>query len=251
MSKKIRMIYLAVIMLGLSVLSFAEVQKVKLITGEWDPFTTEKTKEKGFFTEIVTAIFKEAGMEPEYIFLPWKRGEQEIANGTAFATFPYIATDERKKSFDFSDEVANSTGRFFYLKTVFKDKIDWSTYADIKKYKIGGTLGYWYEKPFKEAGLTVDYAPTDEQGVKKLYEKRFDLLASDELVGWELIKKIYPKDLDKFETITKPLSVDPLRLMISKTYPNSKEITEKFNVALKSIKDKGIYGKILKKYNVK
>ena len=75
---------------------------------------------------------------------------------------------------------------------------------------MGGILGYWYEKDFKEAGLNVDYAASDEVSLKKLYEGRMDLLAMDELLGWHYIKKLYPNEVQKFDTVKKPLKNDLL-----------------------------------------
>ncbi|MBF0224481.1 MAG: transporter substrate-binding domain-containing protein [Desulfobacterales bacterium] len=230
--------------------SFA-ADKVVLVTGEWEPYTSEKIENYGFFSEIVTAVFKEIGVEIEYQFLPWKRCELTVKEGKAFATFPYAVSEERKKDFDFTDNVASSTGRFFFMKSKLKKEVVWENFSDLKDYKLGGTLGYWYEKDFKEAGLKVDYASSDTTGMEKLYAGRFELLATEELVGWGLIKKLFPKDIDDFDTLKKPLNVSELHLMVSKIYPNSSEIKEKFNSGLKSIKEKGIYSEILKKYNLK
>ncbi len=225
-------------------------QKVTLVTDEWEPYTSNKMEGYGFFTEIVTAIFKEAGLEVEYQFFPWKRCELNLRNGTVFAAFPYKMTEGRKATYDFSDAIANSTGRFFYLKSRIKSEVTWEKLEDLKSYKIGGTRGYWYEKEFNTAGLIIDYGTSDKLGFKKLKGGRFDLLATEELVGWELIKKLYPNEIDDFGIMKQPLNKDELRLMISRVYPDSAAITEKVNTALQRIKDNGVYSAILKKYKI-
>ncbi|MBF0199889.1 MAG: amino acid ABC transporter substrate-binding protein [Desulfamplus sp.] len=237
-----------------SVLIFSSVctasDKIVLATGEWPPYTSEKMEGYGFFTEIVSAVFKEAGLEIEYKFYPWLRCEDAIQKGRAFAAFPYMINEDRKAKYDFSDPLANSTGRFFYLKKNIKSDVVWETFEDLKNYKIGGTAGYWYEKAFKDAGIELDLAVSDELGMKKLHGGRFDLLATDELVGWDLIKTLFPTEIDNFAIVSTPLNNDQLRLMVSRTYPDAQAITEKVNQAIKRIKDKGIYSEILKKYNV-
>lgn len=233
-------------------LSLSAAPKVVIATGEWEPYTSEKMSGKGFCTEIVTAVFSELGIEVEYVFVPWKRAEDMALKGEAFAAFPYVTTEERKKSFDFSDPFAKSTAKFFYIKNgkVPKD-FKWTTYSDLKPFRVGGSLGYWYEKPFKDAGLNLDMAPNDESTFKKLAAGRVDITVTAELVGWQIIKNLFPKEMDKFDTIDKPLSEDELCLMVSRTYPDSKGLTEKFNAGLKKIKEKGTYGALLKKYNIK
>ncbi|MCP3925840.1 MAG: transporter substrate-binding domain-containing protein [Desulfobacterales bacterium] len=226
-------------------------QKVVLVTGEWAPYTSKKMNGYGFFTEIVSAVFKESDFDVEYRFYPWLRCEHNLKKGIAYAAFPYKMTDERKKIFDFSDELANSKNKFFYLKKRIKSKIKWEKLEDLKPYAIGGTFGYWYKETFKEAGLSIDYGYTDKIGIMKLHAGRFDFLATNELVGWELIKTLFPEDLNKFATVKKPFSSDNLRLMISRTYPKAALITNRINKAINKIKAKGIYSQILIKYNLK
>ncbi|MBF0233420.1 MAG: transporter substrate-binding domain-containing protein [Desulfamplus sp.] len=228
----------------------AASEKVILVTGEWAPYTSEKMEGYGFFTEIVSAVFKEAGIEFEYKFYPWLRCEDMVQKGKAFAAFPYALTDERKAVYDFSEPLAKSTGMFFYLKDRIKEDVVWEKYEDLKKYKVGGTAGYWYEKAFKDAGIELDLAVSDELGMKKLHGGRFDLLATEELVGWEIIKQLFPTEIDKFDIVKKPLNETSLHLMVSKSYPDASAITNKVNEALKKIKEKGIYSEILKKYNI-
>ena len=85
---------------------------------------------------------------------------------------------------------------------------------------------------------------------QKLYLGRVDLAASEELVGWALIKKLYPQEVDQFATVDKPLNEDPLRLLVSRTYPSSAELIQKFNAALKVINENGIMQQILIKYGL-
>jgi ABC-type amino acid transport substrate-binding protein len=70
-------------------------------------------------------------------------------------------------------------------------------------------------------------------------------------VNWALIKKLHPQEMDKFATVKKSTNEDPLRLLVSHTYPGSAELTQRFNAALKVITEKGIIKQILEKYGGK
>ncbi len=225
-------------------------QKVILATGEWAPYTSETMSGGGFFTEVVTAVFKEAGIEVEYKYFPWLRCEAEAKSGNVFAIFPYKETSERKQVFDFTDGIFSSKGRFFYMKNKITKEIKWDKFEDLKAYKIGGTLGYWYLKDFEKAGLKPDYANDDTASIKKLQAGRVDIVPADELVGWGIIKKEFPGEVSNFGVVKKPLNVDNLSLMVSRSYPDSAAIKGRVNAALKRIKEKGIYSAILKKYGL-
>jgi polar amino acid transport system substrate-binding protein len=230
--------------------TLAQDNEIILATGEWEPYTSETLDQYGFFTEIVTAIITEMGYRPKYIFVPWKRAELMVKYGQAFATFPFIITDERKKDFDFSERIFRSRGLFFYTTKRFDNEVDFEELRDLKPYVIGGVLGYWYDSLFEKAHIEPHYVASEQQLIKMLYTKRVDLVPTDELVGWSIIRQLYPDDMDVFRTVDTPLNESSFHVMISKKYPHAKDLTEQFNLSLERIRLKKIYSKILEKYGV-
>lgn len=229
---------------------FAEEQEILLATGEWAPYTSKTMEGYGIFTEIVSAAFKEMGLRPKYVFAPWKRSELMVENGEVFAAFPFVISDERQKDFDFSERVAFSTGRFFYCTKRFVQEVPYEMLNDLQQYFIGGVLGYWYEPLFKKAQLETHFVSSEKQLIMMLYSKRVDFAPLDELVGWQLIRQYYPQDTHLFKTLTKPLNLSSLHLLVSRKYPNAATLTKQFNAALERIHQKGIYQKIFSKHGV-
>lgn len=141
--------------------------KIALATGEWAPYTSEAMDGKGFFMEIVDAVFKQMRKGYTLSFVPWTRAEAMVKAGDAFAYLPYTITDERKAVYDFSAVVAKSTGTFLAFKGgKVPASFTWDTYSDLRPFIIGGVQGYWFEGPFKAAGLHVDDADNDDSNAK-------------------------------------------------------------------------------------
>jgi polar amino acid transport system substrate-binding protein len=228
----------------------AATTEVILATGEWAPYTSETMEGYGAFTEIVTAVFDEMGLTPKYVFYPWERAENEVREGNVFAAFPYRLTEERQKEFDFSGPALMTSSRFFYLREKFPDGLAYDQLEDLQSYTIGGVLGNWYETPFKEAGLTVEWVATEEQNFEKLYLGRIDMLSAETLVGRTAIKKLYPDAEEQFGVADKPLNESPLHLMVSRKYPNAAQLLQQFDAALQAIKDNGVYQQILNNYGL-
>lgn len=228
--------------------SFASSDPVLLVTGEVSPFTSEKLEGHGFITEIVVLALKQAGIDHHYEFYPWKRCENMVENGSAWAAFPYSYNKTRATKFLFSDTVGMSTTRFFYYKT--QPVSDYETLLDLKAYKIGGVLGYFYVEIFKEAGIELDLADQEIQSMRMLAAGRIDLLPLNELVGWGLIKKHFPVERKNFGTLEKALRKSELKLMISKDYPNSRGLLKRFNTALKEVQKIPDYQAVLEKYGI-
>ncbi len=223
-------------------------------TGIVLPFhTSEKLEEYGLHTKIVTAVTKEMGMNPVYSFFPWKRCEINVRKGKVFGTFPYAKTEERIEKFDFTDNLLYTSCVFFYYKPSMK-KISYRKFEDLKKYKIAGARGYNYLLFFKKAGLKVQVVNSRKQLVHLIKRNRVQLAPMDKVGGWLEIKKLFPSEIENFGTLDRPVEDSPEKssthIMVSRAYPDYKELIINFNKALKSIKSKGIYGDIMEEYNL-
>jgi polar amino acid transport system substrate-binding protein len=236
----------------LTSLSLGFSEEVILTTGEWAPYTTKKLEGKGYCSEIISNAFKNAGMDVTFKFFPWKRAEKSVSAGKSFGCFPYLVSVERQKEFDFSDDIAFSRGVFFFRKDKLTNKPTWQDISDLKHLRIGGVLGYWYEKEklFEKSGIKVDYVAKDALNVKKLDKGRVDLIILDEVQGWDIIK-LTSNNAKHFDTLDKPLNESKLHVMVSRKYPNSKEILAKFNTGLRKFKQQPEYIAILKRFGLK
>ncbi len=239
---------LCIAVLGLTQTSWSEV---KIATGDYPPFTSETMDGKGFFSEIVTAAFKEMGEEVSFSFFPWKRCESVVQKGDFFAAIPYSKSEEREKIFDFSD-IGHVTEEllFYYAPQNDLSSFNYTSYSDLKPYKIAGMLGYYYVEAMKKAGLKLDNTPNEIAAFKKLISGRVDLIPIDKTTGMTLIKENFPKELANIKTVKNPLGASYSLLMISRKYPDAKALTEKFNMGLKKIQENGTYDAILKKHNL-
>ncbi len=223
-------------------------EKIPISTGEWKPYTSAEMEGHGIFSKIVTAAFQEVGMDVTYSFYPWKRCEINVKSGKSFAAIPYAVTDKRKAFANFSDPVSESDTVFFYNVKKHKISIEYERLNELKPYSIVGVLGYFYAETLKKELLDVKYVSNEEKALELIFLKRYDLLPLNSFVGWSLIKKNYPSESHTFSTCKKPLIINTLHLMISKEYPNSKNILDMFNAGLAQIKNKGIYQQIVSEY---
>jgi polar amino acid transport system substrate-binding protein len=226
-------------------------EAVILMTASYEPFVIDDTDSvRGAGIDIVRAAFQESGVDVEFRCVPWRRGQNAARNGTAFAAFPYVLTDERTAIFDFSSPVIGFSTKFFFMKENFPDGFDWEVLADLKPYRVGGIRGYWYESAFKAAGLNVYYVSSESQAIHLLRKGRIHLAALDEMNGLALIDDLFPELRSAFGVARKPQSTTPLRLMISRKYPRAAELTTKFNDGLKAIVEKRTYHEILRNYGI-
>ena len=232
---------------------YAKDIQVVFATGEWPPFSSENLPEYGRATALVTAISKAAGIHPVYKFFPWKRAELKVAKGEIFAAFPYAISEERKDFYDFSETLFYGVNVFMYYNQNPKAElfITYDTIDDLRGYRIGGISGSFLNSSFKRAGIEFETTTSIDQSIHKLVAGRLDPCIDDRVVLYDAIQRLYPDKSDQFRVLSKPFGrKTPTGLLVSRTYPEAREILKQFNKGLTIIKQNGTYDRIIKKYHM-
>jgi polar amino acid transport system substrate-binding protein len=247
--------YCLVLIIGFTVTAVAGKANDRLLfaTGEWLPYTSEKLEGGGAIVEIVRSVVAEMGMQPEFIFLPWKRAERVAEIGKVFAAFPYGITEERQSRFEFSNNLYSAPTVFFYLRGELPIK-NYKQFEELRMFRVGGNTGYNYVPWFARAGITLHLAESQKQLIRMLEKKRVDLVAIDRGAGWMIIDQLFPNRRDQFATLPRPIEQNDSELgshlMVSPQFPNHRMLIRKFNKALETIKNNGTYDQILKKHGL-
>ncbi len=221
-----------------------------ITTNDYPPYTSTLEEGNQIVTDIVKSAFKSQGIPLEVWIIPWSRGERMLLNGAVFGSIPYFKTDERQQEFIFSDPIIYSKNRFFFHKQKIPNQKDLNTLEDFKGNVMGAVRGYWYVPDFEKYGLDITYVNSDRAGLKMLLIKRIDYIIVDEIVGHYIVSQEAPNKLHSIGILDKAESVAAFHLMISKQYPNSKQLTVQFNQGLREIKKNGEYRKLFETYTI-
>ena len=123
--------------------SYSE-ETIRLTSGEWAPYLSEKLKHNGIVGRILKEAFALEGIEVKISFFPWKRAYSEAKKGKYDGTAVWLKKTEREKAFYFSEPVIEEQHVFFHLKSYpFK----WNAFEDLENHRVGGLLGFSYCKP--------------------------------------------------------------------------------------------------------
>lgn len=229
----------------LTPISFA-MEKVKLASLEYPPYTGNDLKNQGFITAIVKASFKEVGLDISVRFLPWARALDSAKNGKFDGLFTIWKRKEREEWFVFSDELPANEIALLKLK---KDNIKFKKMEDLKPYKIGTVRGYADPDEFNKATyLRKEKVKNDKINIRKLMGGRIQLVLTDKYLAEHIINTDFSKQKNMFDWLSPSLKIDPQYIAFSKKSPRYKELLERFNRGLQEIKKKKIYQKIMKEH---
>jgi len=220
---------------------------ITLAIGDWAPYTSSTEVNGKIAEHIVREAFSLENIDVKYKYYPWKRSLVLVKRGDEIGTFPWYKTAKREKDFIISREaIMVSKTVFFHLKSL---NLQWDKYSDLKNYKIGATLGFYYTTHLNNKGLKVEEVPREELNFKKLLRGRLDIVPADFYVGYNVIYKLYtPQKAALFTNHPKSILHDRMYLMISRHVSNAQEIADRFDKGLLKLKGTGRYDKIISEF---
>lgn len=236
-----------------SVTNTYSMETVSLATGEWLPYSSKKElKHNGIALHIATAAFEKESIKVNYQYLPWKRGYEYGKRGIVDGATPWALTTERQIDYYFSEPILYVTKVLFYKKGLI---FDWKTVDDLKKYKVGITLGYTYGYEFDKAVKEKKFAPVvvnyDKENILYLSKGVIDIFPMDRIVGYFNINKYLTKELaDQITHHPKPIMAKtPVCVMLSKAKKEkSLRLVQLFNSGLQKLKKSGEYDLFLQNF---
>jgi len=222
-------------------------ESITLTNGYWPPFFSSSFKYGGIGSRICSEAFAEAGIEVNYVYMPWKRSLLTAKKGDFEGSVGWRKTPETERAFYFSDPILMGKTVFFHKRG---KQFNWETLDDIGHLRVGGTLGYVYKDlllPIAEKnGGKYDEALTDKSNLQKLAAGRIDIFPCEEAVGYYLLRsQMLPGTADLIKHHPKSLLERDLCLVISKKTPNGKELIKRFNKGLAKIKADGRYDQFM------
>ena len=224
---------------------------VRLSNGEWPPYLSQNLPDQGAASQIIRAAFAEVDVDVEYVFRPWKRAYRYAASGYAegrvcHGTVVWVYTDERSKSFYYSDVVIEDNEVLFHLQ---KKPLKWQKIEDLHGKVIGGTAHTTYpllEKAEEQGHLSIQRAGNYDTLFSRLLAGRIDAVPQVKNVGrYYLLNSL--KDSERRRITFSPTVVDNRKyhVLFSRISDSDFHFLFLFNRGLQRIKENGVYAKII------
>ncbi|MES0370927.1 MAG: transporter substrate-binding domain-containing protein [Mariprofundaceae bacterium] len=226
-------------------LASAEGDIVNLEANESPPYWSASLPYNGMAGEIVHAISQEAGLVSNIHYKPLKRLIEDDNNNDLGNPAFYM----RNQDFAAVVPIAVYYVSIFYYKEKFREPIRVKSMADLKGYRVGVLKGTVVSKAaFERSGVQFEESYTQASLFKKLKRGRIDLCVEIDLVGHQVIRNLFPDEIDAFEEIKLVGSASPIAIMVAQNSANPAKLGERYSQGLKRIIESGKYNKILESY---
>lgn len=188
---RVRTIVAAVLSIVFVVAGNCSAEKIRIFTEPLAPVHFEENGEvRGIATEIVRAIFAEAGLEPVIEVYPWLRSYQMALTIKNSFIYTINRTTKREPLFKWIGPILAKKTYLYKLKS--RKDIEISNYRDAKKYTTAVILGHslttgLIEKGFRE-GVELISTPNKKIQIKVFLKGRSDLITGNQYTIYESLK---------------------------------------------------------------
>ncbi|MBF0289916.1 MAG: transporter substrate-binding domain-containing protein [SAR324 cluster bacterium] len=222
--------------------SMLEAAKLKLGGTEWSPYIGSELKKHGIAAEVVSQIFRRAGHEVEFVFLPWIRTQRLVKTGELDGLAIAWFTEERAKTMVYSIPYINTAIVLIKRKD---DPFVYNQIKDLEGKNIGVIRGYGYLKKIESEKIQKSVVKSLHQNLLKLAKGRIDLTMEEKLNAEKTIASMSEDIQNSITLIENPFEVKELHITLSKSTPNHKALLDDFNTVLISMVNDGSYQQML------
>lgn len=235
---------------------------LKLLTGgDYSPFTDKDLPGSGLITELVNASF-EVGPSPVPFSLTWVDDWSQhlfplLDEKQYDVGFPWLQPDcgsnpdsDRCKKFHFSKPLFEMLVFLFVRED---NPIEFETDADVKGVTLCRPQGYYTHdldrqnrRWLSEGTITLQQPATLADCFNDLAAGRVDAVAVNEFTGRAKLTELGLQD--QIVALERPLSIEGLHVLISKTHPRGTTFLYRFNAGLEKLKQSDRYNRIVERH---
>jgi len=199
-----------------------------LFTEELPPYAMKvKGEPSGASVEIVSELFKRAGLDFKVRIVPWKRAYLTTLKEKNSCIFPVQRNQEREVQFHWVSPILITQTGFYTNKDTPHDL---RTMNDVEGLKIGSYKGSAAAEYLTSQGFKMQLITRDAPNIKKLQAKRIDVWAADTLMAASLMKEKKVTDVEEslvyFTTLralacnleTSPATINKLSATLKEMY---------------------------------
>jgi polar amino acid transport system substrate-binding protein len=247
---KTKTLYCLIVVLGMFMSSAGLTggTELKFNTQMFEPFNYDiGGVVSGPTADIIRRVCSEMKITCTFNLLPWRRAQDEVAQGIAQGLFTIGWNEERAKTLYFSPALMNTEYGFFVRND---NQLKFKQPVDVKGYTVGvfgpSNTSFYLDKIKAEIkDLTIDMTPEDETAFKKLSLGRVDAVYSNRDVGNFLIGKLNLNNLRYagFHTGLK------YYVGFSQKFTD-KKLVDQFNAMFRQLHKRGVIQEILAKHKI-
>lgn len=226
--------------------SLSAASAVELYIVDYPPYTiVDGNRREGIDVEVTRAAFAASNVSIKIKTAPWKRIMKSMEHGRIAGVITCSKRPERQKHFYFSDSLSE-VNQVAVMRKERPDQ-DIVSFSDLDRVKVSVVDSWSVQKELQQANIPHIMVPDVDSGIRSLLYRDIDVFYNAHLVAKYRAQQIGLLDKIKIKRLEGKTGM-PYFLCLSKNYPETDELLQKFNQGLQEIKINGQYKAIYERY---
>ena len=220
---------------------------IYLVAPEYVPYYGSELEEGGFISEVIVEAYKRSGYNVEFEFMPWSRALEDVKRGDKDGIYTLWYRQDREEFFAYSNPIP-TPNKLKLVALSERQDIDFKEYYDLRGYTVGAVQDYTYPEDFLNSQINFSLVTDDVQNMRKLFARRVDVVAIDQLQGIYITQEEELGDVNELRWLEPAMSTEEQYVGISRKTENFAEKLIAFNEGLEEIVNDGTLAGIVKKH---
>ena len=246
MLRKFRASLLSLLLIAVSGFTSAD-QSIELFAVDYPPYMMidDQGNISGIDVDVTVAAFSAVGVPVTISTAPWKRVLKNIQHGRIAAALSCSKRPDRESFITYSDPVSEANQVMIINRNTRLPAN--MRFSDLTPFSVVAVEGWGIQKELDREGIPHDTVPDIESGLNAVVFRGVDIFYNGELTSlYQARQAGLHKQIRTQRFQGKPST--PFHLCLSKGFPGTAELVEKFNQGLKMIHSSGEYQQIYNRY---
>ena len=209
----------------------------------YPPYSGKYLYKKGFSTHLVDKAFRRAGYETKTIMLPFARAYRAVKKGRYDVVHSIWFRKNRTEFFEYTDPYQRTELVFAHQSD---DEFTFYGMENVYGETVALVKAYDYPNYISNSSKFKKYRTRNlRNSLAMLAAGRVDLAIGDRKAMKHIASNNKEEIGNKIKVGSRSVRIDPLYVAVSKKIDKHEKIAKKFNKALKSMQNDGMYDRIM------
>lgn len=215
---------------------------VRLASSDYQPYYGPHAAHQGPLAELINTAFASQQVNSSIEFMTWSEALNKAQSPAYAGLVCGWDHPQRRQQYLFSSPLYYNELRFFAYQKIRERNL---SVLATQLPRLGLVKDYAYPDRVKQAGFAITIVDTDQALLNLLVQHKVDVILSDSATTQYWLQQQPLQTQQQIQPSQQVLARKAMHLLISKNYPNARQLLQQFERGLQLLEKNGSWAQIL------
>lgn len=215
---------------------------IRLASSDYQPYYGPHAAHQGPLAELINTAFASQQVESSIEFMTWSEALNKAQSPAYAGLVCGWDHPQRRQQYLFSSPLYYNELRFFAYQKIRERNL---SVLATQLPRLGLVKDYAYPDRVRQAGFAITIVDTDQALLNLLLQHKVDVILSDSATTLYWLQQQPLETQQQIQPSQQVLARKAMHLLISKNYPNARQLLQQFERGLQLLEKNGRWAQIL------